>query len=259
MARTGSSSFRRVAQRQRKDAETVSPGAAWDHLGRTPLTWKHLRHALAKPLVFPPAELWLVRHGETTTNAQGLITGAADAPLTARGQDQAHEAGRLLSGERFDVAWSSTLRRSTMTLDAILDAPGTHVEAQSVRRDERLDERSLGEMELTETRPVSAFARGDLTWAPPKGESYELVAARCLSFLVDVARLAETLDRPTKLLVCSHVGPMRILAGTLRGIADPARVLKLHYDNSVPTLFHYESLTFPPFVEHSQLLAIRIA
>ncbi|MGH2918142.1 MAG: histidine phosphatase family protein, partial [Solirubrobacteraceae bacterium] len=45
----------------------------------------------------PEIALWLVRHGETTTNTAGLITGTRDAPLTERGRRQARAAGAALT------------------------------------------------------------------------------------------------------------------------------------------------------------------
>ena len=37
----------------------------------------------------PPSDFCLIRHGETTANAQSIIAGVTDVALTARGRDQA--------------------------------------------------------------------------------------------------------------------------------------------------------------------------
>src|SRR4051794_16608326 len=71
-----------------------------------------LRRRVAEQPPAPRVELWLVRHGETTTNAAGLFTGTTDAPLTVRGRLQAQEAGRAIAGEAFDIGFASTLSRS---------------------------------------------------------------------------------------------------------------------------------------------------
>ena len=78
-------------------------------------SWRQFEAMLADPPAFAPVELWLVRHGETTTNARGLVTGTSDAPLTPAGHRQAHEAGLMLAEQKFDIAWSSTLRRAKDT------------------------------------------------------------------------------------------------------------------------------------------------
>lgn len=128
-----------------------------------------------------------------------------------------------------------------------------------MREDKRIDERSLGELELAPARPIAEFARGNLSYAPRGGESYESVAQRCLSFLIDLAELSVVAKHGLKLLVCSHVGPMRIVAGILDGIDDPAEVLRLSFENSAPRRFEIERLDFPKFVRRSRELNTRAA
>ena len=43
------------------------------------------------------AKLVLIRHGESTANRDNVYTGWSDVPLTERGIQQAHEAGKLLA------------------------------------------------------------------------------------------------------------------------------------------------------------------
>ncbi len=42
----------------------------------------------------PPSDFCLIRHGETTANAQSIIAGVTDVALTARGRDQARALAR---------------------------------------------------------------------------------------------------------------------------------------------------------------------
>jgi probable phosphoglycerate mutase len=60
-------------------------------------------------------ELWLVRHGETTFNADRRIAGWCDPPLTDLGRRQAAAVGPAVAGEAFDSVWSSDLQRSVDT------------------------------------------------------------------------------------------------------------------------------------------------
>lgn len=46
--------------------------------------------------------LWLIRHGETQANIDGLYSGHAPTPLTARGIEQAQNLHTLLHGVSFD-------------------------------------------------------------------------------------------------------------------------------------------------------------
>jgi 2,3-bisphosphoglycerate-dependent phosphoglycerate mutase len=62
--------------------------------------------------------LVLLRHGESIWNRENRFTGWTDVDLTARGADEARDAGRLLKegGYVFDVAYTSVLKRAIRTL-----------------------------------------------------------------------------------------------------------------------------------------------
>lgn len=65
----------------------------------------------------------LIRHGESQWNLENRFTGWTDVDLTANGQQEARAAGQLLKSEgyRFDVAFTSVLRRAIRTLWTVLD------------------------------------------------------------------------------------------------------------------------------------------
>jgi probable phosphoglycerate mutase len=56
-----------------------------------------------------PGEVLLIRHGETEWSISGQHSGKYDLPLTARGEDEARELGRLLAGQ--------TLQRAVRTCE----------------------------------------------------------------------------------------------------------------------------------------------
>lgn len=67
-------------------------------------------------------DLTLLRHGESTYNAEGLYQGTLDLPvLTPKGRAQAKAAARLL-GERFDALWVSPLARAEETAQTLAQA-----------------------------------------------------------------------------------------------------------------------------------------
>ena len=45
---------------------------------------------------------WVIRHGESEANQNGLLTGWLDAPLTEKGREEAALVRQLLDGVRFD-------------------------------------------------------------------------------------------------------------------------------------------------------------
>jgi broad specificity phosphatase PhoE len=88
--------------------------------------------------------LILVRHGESTGNAEGLLLGRIDAPLTERGMAQANTVGPRVAGATRLI--SSPLRRARDTAEALgIDA--------SIEIDERWIEVDYGEFD---GRPLGA-------------------------------------------------------------------------------------------------------
>ncbi|MDH5315354.1 MAG: 2,3-bisphosphoglycerate-dependent phosphoglycerate mutase, partial [Gemmatimonadota bacterium] len=63
-------------------------------------------------------QLVLLRHGESDWNKSNRFTGWTDVGLSDKGVEEAREAGRLLTagGFRFDVAYTSVLKRAIKTL-----------------------------------------------------------------------------------------------------------------------------------------------
>jgi 2,3-bisphosphoglycerate-dependent phosphoglycerate mutase len=72
------------------------------------------------------ALLVLLRHGESTANADGLFTGVWDVPLSTRGRQQARRAAHLLVEESDlpDLVVTSPLLRATQTVETILEELG---------------------------------------------------------------------------------------------------------------------------------------
>lgn len=153
-----------------------------------------------------PAELVLVRHGESMGNradAAARDAGAEVLDLTARdadvelsdtGREQAAALGRWLR-ERDDaarptVAVSSPYRRAAETAAIALD----HLDL-GIEHDERLRERDLGVFDgltglgIRSRYPEEAERRdklGKFYYQPPSGESWAAVAQRVRSLLADL-------------------------------------------------------------------------
>lgn len=91
--------------------------------------------------------LVLLRHGQSTWNAENRFTGWTDVGLTPLGEAEAQEAGRLLRAEgfAFDVAYTSLLKRAIKTLWIALEALDQMW--IPVARDWRLNERHYGALQ----------------------------------------------------------------------------------------------------------------
>ena len=90
--------------------------------------------------------LVLVRHGESEWNRRNLFTGWCNPDLTEKGLIEAMVAARMLrsKGIKFDVAYSSQLKRAQRTLDIILSELGQG--KIPVHFDEALNERHYGDL-----------------------------------------------------------------------------------------------------------------
>ena len=90
--------------------------------------------------------LVLVRNGQSEWNLKNLFTGWRDVDLTATGVEEARAAGRRLKAEglRFDLAFTSALKRAQRTLDLMLEELGQT--ALPVLRDQALNERDYGDL-----------------------------------------------------------------------------------------------------------------
>jgi broad specificity phosphatase PhoE len=139
-----------------------------------------------------------VRHGQTSYNLENRLQGQRDVPLDGAGREQARAIGRYLraamgrdiarieAGGRF---WASPLARTRETMELARDAMG--LPPQPYRLDARLKELTFGVWEgLTWAEvwaldPNGAKAREADKWtfAPPGGESYEMLAERVKPWL----------------------------------------------------------------------------
>ncbi len=68
-------------------------------------------------------KLVLLRHGESVWNKENRFTGWTDVDLSEKGRLEARQAGQLLkeSGFKFDLAFTSVLKRAIRTLWTVLD------------------------------------------------------------------------------------------------------------------------------------------
>ncbi|SFP16379.1 phosphoglyceromutase [Saccharomonospora viridis] len=91
--------------------------------------------------------LVLLRHGQSTWNAENLFTGWVDVPLSEQGEAEARRGGELLveAGLLPDVVHTSLLRRAISTANIALDVADRHW--IDVRRDWRLNERHYGALQ----------------------------------------------------------------------------------------------------------------
>ena len=100
-------------------------------------------------------KLVLLRHGESTWNKENRFTGWTDVPLTDKGVEEAKKAGRVLKekGFKFDIVFTSVLKRATDTTDITLKEMGLKI---PVGNTWRLNERHYGALQGLNKAEMSA-------------------------------------------------------------------------------------------------------
>src|SRR5437868_4399332 len=186
--------------------------------------------------------LVLVRHGQSEWNLKNLFTGWRDVDLTDEGVAEAVRAGRSLKaqGLRFDVAFTSVLKRAQRTLDIMLEELGQ--ENMPVLRDQALNERDYGD--LVGLNKDDARKRwGDEQvhiWRrsydvpPPGGESLKDTVARALPYFVQ--EILPCVLRGERVLISAHGNSLRALIMVLEKLS-PEGILKRELATGVPIIY----------------------
>jgi 2,3-bisphosphoglycerate-dependent phosphoglycerate mutase len=194
--------------------------------------------------------LVLLRHGESTWNAENLFTGWVDVPLSDKGEGEAERGGELLreAGVLPDVLHTSLLRRAISTANIALDGADRHW--IPVRRDWRLNERHYGALQgknkkqtldaygeeqfmlwrrsydtpPPEIEPGDEFSQdadpryADLGAEMPRTECLKDVVARLLPYWESA--IVPDLEAGRTVLVAAHGNSLRALVKHLDGISD---------------------------------------
>ena len=155
----------------------------------------------------------LVRHGQSTANAQGTWQGQMDFPLSKEGRRQASLAGTGLSDEPFEGLYSSPLSRAFETAEIIRDRTGFAGEVVplgglSERHGGILEGHTWAEQEHRNPELAEKFLAlpEEERWPLLGAETDEEVIARFEAALESIRVLHPAGSR---LVVVSHGGVMR--------------------------------------------------
>jgi 2,3-bisphosphoglycerate-dependent phosphoglycerate mutase len=186
--------------------------------------------------------LVLVRHGQSDWNLKNLFTGWRDVDLTEKGVAEAREAGRKLKaqGIKFDVAFTSVLKRAQRTLDLMLTELGQTT--IPIFKDQALNERDYGELVgLNKDDARKKWGEEQVhIWrrsydvAPPGGESLKDTLARALPYYV--TDILPRVLRGERVLVAAHGNSLRALVMVLDK-HTPDSITKLNLETGVPMIY----------------------
>ena len=186
--------------------------------------------------------LVLVRHGQSDWNLKNLFTGWRDVDLTDKGIAEARDAGRKLKaqGIKFDVAFTSALKRAQRTLDLMLTELGQTT--IPVFKDQALNERDYGDLVgLNKDDARKKWGEEQVhIWrrsydvAPPGGESLKDTLARALPYYV--TDILPRVLRGERVLVSAHGNSLRALVMVLDK-HTPDSITKLNLETGVPMIY----------------------
>jgi len=88
--------------------------------------------------------IYLFRHGETHFNRSKRFTGRINSRLNPKGVEQTNLIAEKLKEKKFQIAFKTSLSRSSDSLEIVLRY---HPECKSVIVDDRMIERSYGDLE----------------------------------------------------------------------------------------------------------------
>jgi 2,3-bisphosphoglycerate-dependent phosphoglycerate mutase len=219
--------------------------------------------------------LLLLRHGESTANADDMFGGWLDYPLTNRGRDQAAAAGRLIRDAGLTPAALHTSLLSRAIDTAKMAVAETHPDGLSANRSWRLNERHYGALQ-GRTRAAVRKEFGDQLFgdwrrsyhlAPPAigaddpmhprhdaryaalppnelptSESLAAVRRRLMPYWQD--GIAADLAHGRITLVVAHGNSLRALCMILDGLS-PERVRTLHIPTGVPLRYDLDDTLTP--------------
>jgi len=165
------------------------------------------------------AVIILIRHGQTTTNAKGLLVGRSDPALTELGERQARALAPLL--EDVKEVWTSPLRRARETAHLAMPHVGALVKDSFIEVDygdlegQPLSVVSAEEWEAFETNHELALGNGESLASVDRR-----VHAQLNELLADSTSLLHQAHE--HLAIVSHVSPIK--SATVWALGVPGSV-----------------------------------
>lgn len=166
--------------------------------------------------------LWLIRHGETDSNAIGQFQGHLDVPLNAKGRAQATALAPCLADVEFDLVLASDLLRAAETAALVIN------ERRPVEYIRELREMNYGVLQgvpyadaalvlaqhgFDEVWRTGDFARRGVRF--PQGESPRQVRNRLRVVEDRVAQTASSRPDGSNTMVVAHGGTLAVLMTVL--------------------------------------------
>ncbi len=173
----------------------------------------------------------LVRHGESTYNAEGRIQGQQDAPLSGRGWQQADRIGVRLRTYQFDACYASDLSRAADTARAIMrhhpDVPFAFTTLLREIKFGIFEGRIMPEIEEMYPEEYAQWMEDRRHFVPPGAESADDLAERAGRAL----RWLRERKHEGTVLVVAHGAILNAFLGQFLQLSGEGRY-RFHFDNT---------------------------
>ena len=215
--------------------------------------------------------LVIIRHGESEWNKLNLFTGWKDVDLSAKGKEEAADAGRLLksNGYDFDICYTSYLKRAIHTLNYVLEEMDR--EWLPVIKSFKLNERHYGALQgLNKSETAQKYGEDQVKiWRrsfdirPPKlsetdeqnpqtqqqyrevsksllplCESLKDTIERVIPYFNDVIK--KDMERGNNVLITAHGNSIRSLVKYFDKISEEA-IVEVNIPTGIPLIYEFDS------------------
>jgi len=187
--------------------------------------------------------LIIFRHGQSQFNLENRFTGWLDVDLSQKGVEEAHNAGKLLSKYKFDMAFTSTLKRAVVSLEIILE----EIRQKNIpfEKSSALNERMYGDLQGLNKDELSKkygeeqvkIWRKSYDVTPPNGESLKDTASRVLPYWEK--SIVPELEAGKTILICAHGNSIRALRMYIEKLTKE-QIIEIEVPTGIPKYYEFD-------------------
>ena len=151
-------------------------------------------------------KIYLIRHGQTTGDVEGLYGGTYDDRLSAKGKGQVKKLASKLTGRGIEIIYSSPYLRAKETADILEKTLKVPIEIKDDLRERNVYAFMSGKNkeEMKEKHPDKVKILQDYRQAIQDAEEYEDFKKRMLSVVDEIA-----FSNHQTIAIVTHGGPIR--------------------------------------------------
>lgn len=172
--------------------------------------------------------VYIVRHGETDSNAGHKCLGHTDAPMNETGRQQVQNLAKRLADVEFDAVYSSPLQRTVDTAAAVKKRAPMTMSYGLIERDYGTWEgMSFAEIEAKYPEEYRKWRENWIDFVLPGGES----AAKHQERVNEITDKIVSENEGKRILIVTHLGTARHIISHMLGLT-PEQSWRFTLDNA---------------------------